>query len=142
MDGSSSTYSTPVVRLRTARASCIRWRSPVESVDGAAVQREVAQPQIEQPTCRCSVNDSQMLSAMGRISGGQAVRHAVHPAAELASAASVQASSSEMPRSRGARAAPDRRVPRQSGQISSFRNFSTRFMPFSSLTLARAFSTV
>ena len=32
MDGSSSTYSTPVVRLRTARASCTRWRSPVESV--------------------------------------------------------------------------------------------------------------
>ena len=35
MDGSSSTYSTPVVRLRTARASCIRWRSPVERVDAA-----------------------------------------------------------------------------------------------------------
>ena len=35
MDGSSSTYSTPVVRLRTARASCIRWRSPVESVADA-----------------------------------------------------------------------------------------------------------
>ena len=33
MDGSSNTYRTPVVRLRTARASCIRWRSPVESVD-------------------------------------------------------------------------------------------------------------
>ena len=35
MDGSSSTYRTPVVRLRTARANCIRWRSPVESVDAA-----------------------------------------------------------------------------------------------------------
>ena len=35
MDGSSNTYSTPVVRLRTARASCMRWRSPVESVDAA-----------------------------------------------------------------------------------------------------------
>ena len=35
MEGSSSTYSTPVVRLRTARASCIRWRSPVESVEAA-----------------------------------------------------------------------------------------------------------
>ena len=32
MDGSSSTYSTPVVRLRTARASCTRCRSPVDSV--------------------------------------------------------------------------------------------------------------
>ena len=45
-------------------------------------------------------------------------------------------------RADGARAAADRRVPRQSGQTSSFRNFSTRFMPFSSLTFARAFSTV
>ena len=35
MDGSSSTYSTPVVRLRTARASCTRWRSPVDSVEPA-----------------------------------------------------------------------------------------------------------
>ena len=33
-------------------------------------------------------------------------------------------------------------VPWQSGQTSSFKNFSTRFMPFSSLTLASAFSTV
>ena len=32
MEGSSSTYKTPVVRLRTARASCMRWRSPVERV--------------------------------------------------------------------------------------------------------------
>ena len=32
---SSSTYSTPVVRLRTARASCTRWRSPVDSVEPA-----------------------------------------------------------------------------------------------------------
>lgn len=35
MEGSSSTYKTPVVRLRTARASCMRWRSPVESVEAA-----------------------------------------------------------------------------------------------------------
>ena len=35
MEGSSSTYSTPVVRLRTERASCIRWRSPVERVEEA-----------------------------------------------------------------------------------------------------------
>ena len=35
MEGSSSTYSTPVVLLRTARASCIRCRSPVERVDEA-----------------------------------------------------------------------------------------------------------
>ena len=34
-DGSSRTYSTPVVLFRTARASCILWRSPVESVEAA-----------------------------------------------------------------------------------------------------------
>ena len=82
-----------------------------------------------------------MLSAMGRISGG---RLAGTPSTQPQSAVSVilHASSSPMPRSRGARAASDRREPRQSGQVSTRRNFSTRFMPFSSLTLARAFSTV
>ena len=54
----------------------------------------------------------------------------------------AQAWSREMPRSLGARAASLRRVPWQSGQVPSIRNFSTRFMPFSSFTLARAFSTV
>ena len=47
-----------------------------------------------------------------------------------------------MPRSLGPRAASDRREPPQSGHTSSFRNFSTRFMPFSSFTLDKAFSTV
>ena len=82
-----------------------------------------------------------MLAAMGRISSG---RDAGTPSTHFVSSASVirQASSRPIPRSRGARAASDRRVPPQSGQMSSFRNFSTRFMPFSSFTLARAFSTV
>ena len=82
-----------------------------------------------------------MLSAIGRMASG---RLSGTPRAHSTSSESVmaQASSSEIPRSFGARAASDRRVPRQSGQMSSFRNFSTRFMPFSSLTLARAFSTV
>ena len=86
-------------------------------------------------------NASQMLSAIGRMSSG---RLAGTPCTHSTSCASVivQASSSEMPRTFGARAAADRRVPRQSGQTSSFRNFSTRFIPFSSLTFARAFSTV
>ena len=53
-----------------------------------------------------------------------------------------QASAREIPRSLGARAASDRREPPQSGQISCFRNFSTRFIPFSSFTFASAFSTV
>ena len=42
MEGSSSTYSTPVVRFRTARASCIRCRSPVER--GAADRSRVRYP--------------------------------------------------------------------------------------------------
>ena len=54
----------------------------------------------------------------------------------------VQALSREMPRSFGARAFSDRRVPPHSGQVSCFRKRSTRFMPLSSFTLARAFSTV
>ena len=82
-----------------------------------------------------------MLSAIGRISGG---RLAGTPSTQSHRAVSVilQASSRPMPRSRGARAASDRREPPQSGQTSVRRNFSTRFIPFSSLTLDRAFSTV
>ena len=81
-----------------------------------------------------------MLSAMGRISGGRLAGTPSQP--QSAVSVILHASSSPMPRSRGARAASDRREPRQSGQVSTRRNFSTRFMPFSSLTLARAFSTV
>jgi len=86
-------------------------------------------------------NASQMLSAIGRISSG---RLSGTPRTQSTRSESViaQASSSEMPRSFGARAAEERRVPWHSGQVSSLRNFSTRFMPFSSLTLASAFSTV
>ena len=82
-----------------------------------------------------------MLSAMGRISSG---RLPGTPCTQFISSESVmaQALSREIPRSLGARAAAERRVPPQSGQTLSFRNFSTRFMPFSSFTLERAFSTV
>ena len=86
-------------------------------------------------------NASQMLSAIGRISSGR-LFGTPRTQSTRSESVIVQASSSEMPRSFGARAAADRRVPRQSGQTSSFRNFSTRFIPFSSLTFARAFSTV
>ena len=47
-----------------------------------------------------------------------------------------------LPQSRLDRACSLRRVPPQSGQSDCFRNRSTRFMPLSSFTLARAFSTV
>ena len=84
---------------------------------------------------------SQMLCAMGRISSG---RDDGTPRTQSIRSARVilQASASEIPRSLGARAASDRRVPPQSGQTSCFKNFSTRFMPFSSFTWDRAFSTV
>ena len=82
-----------------------------------------------------------MLSAIGRMASGNVCGT---PETHFTSCVSViwQASSSEMPRTLGCRAASHRRVPPQSGQVSCFKNFSTRFMPFSSLTLARAFSTV
>ncbi len=86
-------------------------------------------------------NASQMLSAMGRMTGG---REAGTPSTHVRSWPRViwHASAREMPRRRGARAASDSLVPPQSGQMSWRRNLSTRFIPFSSLTLARAFSTV
>ena len=82
-----------------------------------------------------------MLRAMGRIVSG---RLSGTPRTQPSSSASGirHASSSDSPRSFGARAAGLSRVPPQSGQTSCRRNFSTRFMPFSSLTLERAFSTV
>ena len=54
----------------------------------------------------------------------------------------LQASASPIPQSFGARAASDSLLPPHAGQTSSFNNLSTRFMPFSSFTFARAFSTV
>ena len=69
MDGSSSTYKTPVVRLRTARASCIRWRSPVERVADARSSDRYPSPKSVSRFATVR-KDSQMLSAMGRISSG------------------------------------------------------------------------
>ena len=82
-----------------------------------------------------------MLRAMGRISSG---REAGTPSTQARMSASVmvQASAREIPRSLGALAASESLVPPQSGQVSCRRNFSTRFIPFSSFTLDRAFSTV
>ena len=69
-----------------------------------------------------------MLWAMGRMSAGS---DAGTPSTQATRSESViaVASSSPMPRRRGARDACDRRVPWQSGQVPSVRNFSTRFMP-------------
>ena len=106
-----------------------------------AVERQVAEPQVQQPPRRARKSLADALRHGAHLLR-QAVRHALPPSPHSSESVIVHASSSEMPRSFGARAAADRRVPPQSGHTSSFRNFSTRFMPFSSLTLARAFSTV
>ena len=103
MEGSSSTYSTPVVRLRTARASCIRCRSPVERVDGGPVQASdipAPAPSAAGPpsgrTRRCSPPWG--ASPPAGMPGT--------PSTQRVSSARVmrQASSREMPRSLGARA--------------------------------------
>ena len=140
MEGSSSTYRTPVVRLRTARASCIRWRSPVDRVEEARSSARYPSPRSRRRFATVW-KEAQMLCAMGRISSGReegtSSTHLVRSERGI-----LQASSREMPCSFGALAASESREPPQSGQMSSRRNFSTRFMPFSSLTLERAFSTV
>ena len=140
IDGSSSTYSTPVVRLRTARASCMRCLSPVESVEEARSRERYPSPRSFSRFATVP-NDSHMLSAMGRISSG---RLPGTPSVHAESSLSVMrhASSSDMPRSLGARARSDSRVPPQSGHGPCFKNRSTLFIPLSSFTLESAFSTV
>ena len=82
-----------------------------------------------------------MLRAMGRISSARV--SGVSVTQRVSSARFMQqASSREIPRIFGARACSESREPPQQGQGSCLRNRSTRFMPASSLTLARAFSTV
>ena len=82
-----------------------------------------------------------MDSAMGRISSG---RESGTPATQSTNSfrGIWQTCASPIPLSLGALAASESLLPPHSGQISSFKNFSTRFMPFSSFTFARAFSTV
>ena len=82
-----------------------------------------------------------MLLAIGLISSGsEAGTPFTH--STLSVRVILQASAKEIPLSLGALAASESLVPPQSGQTLSFKNFSTLFMPFSSLTFANAFSTV
>ena len=84
---------------------------------------------------------SQMLCAMGRISSGrEAGTSRTHWIRSVS--VRVQTSARLFSRMRGARAFSESRVPEHAGHGVSLRNFSTRFMPFSSLTWDRAFSTV
>ena len=82
-----------------------------------------------------------MFFAIGRISSGSDAGTSPTHATDSFSVIS-QALSRDIPMILGALAVSESRVPPQSGQISSFRNFSTRFMPCSSFTLFRALRTV
>ena len=82
-----------------------------------------------------------MLSAIGRISPGiSAGTSAAHFTSE--SRVIAVACARSIPRRSVERAFSLSREPPQSGQRSCFRNFSTRFIPWSSFTFASAFSTV
>ena len=82
-----------------------------------------------------------MLSAIGRIFSG---RESGTPFTQSVSSARViwHALSREIPLSNGARASSESLVPLQHGQVLIFKNLSTLFIPFSSLTFDNAFSTV
>ena len=132
-----------MVRLRTARASCILCRSPVERV-------EEARSRVRYPSPR-----SRSLLAAGLKRLADAFRHGTHFFREGSWAhlrypfrkirechpAGVRQErfrcSLRRSGSFGQTCSPD-----SPGRCSCFRNFSTRFMPFSSLTFERAFSTV
>lgn len=82
-----------------------------------------------------------MLVAIGRMSAG---RDSGTPCTQSTATSKVIALASAKfnPRTCGVRAAALSRVPPQSAHGPSFKNRATRFSPFSSLALARAFSTV
>ena len=82
-----------------------------------------------------------MLTAIGRIFSGSKLGTFLTQGMSSERVMAV-AWSSPIPQRRGARAASESLVPWQSGQVHSARKRSMRFMPFSSLTLERAFSTV
>ena len=82
-----------------------------------------------------------MLTAIGRMGSGSESGTFLTQGMSSDSVIAA-ASSSPMPCTLGARAASESLLPRQSGQVPSARKRSMRFMPFSSFTLDRAFSTV
>ena len=138
--GSSSTYSTPVVSLRTARDSCARWRSPVDSdADERSSVRYPKPSCIRRPPISCSVATS--VAAMSRISAGSASGTPFAHASTSRSGIAVTSANPYLP-IRGARAASLRRVPPQSGQVRSTRNLATLANRFSSTARSSSFSTV
>ena len=98
------------MRLRTARASCIRCRSPVESVDAGSIKGQVAESQVHQPLCGALKGFTDALGH-GTHFFRQTLPGRLLPRRSAQRVSYAQASSSEIPRSFGARAAADRRVP-------------------------------
>ena len=138
--GSSSTYSTPVVSLRTARASCARWRSPVDN--DADERSNVRYPNpscIRRPPISSSVAVS--VSAISRISAGSMAGTPL-PQSNMSRNAHEVTSARPYEPMRGARAASLSRVPSQSGQVRSTRNFATLANRFSSTARSSSLSTV
>ena len=138
--GSSSTYSTPVVSLRTARASCARWRSPVDS--DADERSNVRYPNpscIRRPPISSSVAVN--VSAISRISAGSMAGTPL-PQSNMSRNAHEVTSARPYEPMRGARAASLSRVPPQSGQVRSTRNFATLANRFSSTARSSSFKTV
>ena len=87
MEGSSNTYSTPVVLLRTALANCIRCRSPVERLEAALSRVRYPSPR-SSSRLAVSWKDSHMLPAMDLISSG---RESGTPSTHLDTSLSVMA---------------------------------------------------
>ena len=110
-----------------------------ESRGGTIQQRDIQGP--DPAVFLLWRRDSQMLSAMGRISSGRLPAR-LSSIRRVRKGASYTPCPKRFPEAEGRRALSERRVPMQSGQISCLRNFSTRFMPLSSLTFVKAFSTV
>ena len=104
MDGSSSTYSTPVGAVAHGAGELHPLALAGGERRGGAVEREIPQPQVQQAARRGGERLADALAPWDASRrAGCPVRRAPTPRAR--SAACVQASSSGMPRSCGARAA-------------------------------------
>ena len=109
-----------------------------------AVEREVAQPQVDRAARAVCWKDSQMLSRhrahlLGQRRPARRAPSPIRPSSVIsAGLVQVDARASAAARALGRQA----RAVAHRGRCPACRNRSTRFMPFSSFTLASAFSTV
>ena len=101
---------------------------------GGAVERQIAKAQFHQSLCHRLEGSADALrhGAHGLRQRRRHVRHPIHQFRERHPAGGVQRDAAQLRQTRRR----ESRVPPQSGHVSCFRKRSTRFMPFSSLTLA------